>query len=225
MILRIETSINSIFCDCTGALASRHFRPRTAEAEDASIAARSISSNDQAPLRLGHRFTVRDGPLVGDASVLELDGPAGLRSRTVHRRSGRLWDSNPTAAPVRRALKNLGSASLVLRQWPDAVLLLRAYLQLEPNDYETLTNLAQALGEKGCPELWDEAKKGRGKVVYLERLPAIRLARAMDLVFNSEPRHGRHATQALSQRSDGCPVGSLGTDVASSDPGGGPAQD
>ncbi len=44
----------------------------------------------------------------------------------------------------------------------------------------------------------------------------------MDLVFNSEPRHGRHATQALSQRSDGCPGGSLGTDVASSDPGGAP---
>src|SRR5208283_817128 len=69
------------------------------------------------------------------------------------------------------------------------------------------------------------SEKGRGKVVYLDRLPAIRLVTAMDLVFNSEPRHGRHAAQALSQRSHGRPVGTPGTDVAPSDPGGGAAQD
>src|SRR4051812_45782813 len=68
-------------------------------------------------------------------------------------------------------------------------------------------------------------EKGRDKVVYLDGLPAIGLVPLWDFVFHSEPRHGRDAAQALSQRSDRRPVDPVGTDVASPDPGGGPAPD
>jgi tetratricopeptide (TPR) repeat protein len=56
------------------------------------------------------------------------------------------------------AYKNLCSTLLALRRWSDAVQVLRAYLRVEPNDHEALSDLGQALGEQGDPDLLDEAE-------------------------------------------------------------------
>jgi len=56
------------------------------------------------------------------------------------------------------AFKNLGRTLLALRRRSDAAQVLRAYLQFEPDDHEALTDLAQALGEQGNPDLLDDAE-------------------------------------------------------------------